>query len=475
MQPEQIIEKLFIDNAWGTYYANRYYFSIKTTKTRIEAGLTDLKFELTQEEQMVLQQENLSALFHEYLHYIQETSTIAGHSVMLNNILMKALFTSYNSPDIKSSISLGVKANIEHAEKFANAALTNSIIDGSGPLDFNMRYITDISMEAFEMHFPTAPAGKQSGLFDIPKITYSGIINGQPATNQIFLGRYYLYESLAYEMDQIIEKRQKGLTHIADPHRGTEYTVCRMIAQYIFPCIRQEIAMAAALLALQHVDAGNAYIIILKRLATGDKNGIGQDKVIAKCKQTVSDTLTRQRENFFGQQDIYASLFKDRMGLEKAYTYISEVNRSLYNLRISNPCFELDWVLNGDYDRILDHAQMCDYLYIFKNPEQESDDPEYFRDFIATILPEDICQALKVLIAFDHYFFSHLGMSTERVENNPRSSHQCPFYTCCDLDTRVKHPELCKTRPWRIYEILQPQRKHCWYSQAIMESKGRNR
>jgi hypothetical protein len=474
-QPEQIIEKLYSDNTWGTYYANRYYFSINTTRTRIEAGLSETKYELTEQEQMALQYENLPAFFHEYLHYIQETSTIAGHSVMLNNILMKAIFTSYRSTDIGSSESLGVMSNPEHAEKFANAALTNSRIDGSGKLDFKMRSITKIGLEEVEMHFPTAPIGKQSGKVKVPKIRYAGFDNGRPAINEIFLGRFYLYESLAYELDQILERRQKRLSRITDPHIGTEYTVCRMVAQYIFPLIRQEIAMAAALLALQHIDAGNAFLTILQNLATGEMNGTSQDDTISRIKHSVSNTLTMQRENFFAQQDLYTGLFAGRIGLEKAYTYIAEINKQLYDLRISNPCFELDWVLNEEYDRILENAQMCDYLYIFKNSEIENGDPEFFRDFMATLLPEETCQALKVLIAFDHYFFAHLGMPTSRVEQNPKPSHQCPFFTCCDLQERAKHRDLCKTKPWRVYEILQPQRKHCWYSQGVMESKGKNR
>lgn len=474
-QSEKIINELYSSNAWGTYYANRYYFSIKTKRTRLEAGLTKTKAELTQQEQLILQEENLAAFFHEYLHYIQETSTIIGHATMLNNVLMKAIFTNYKSRDISSSESLGAVSDLTHVQEFANAALTNSRLDGSGKLDFLMRKIVDLDLVDEEMHFPAAPLGKQSGIIQMLRVKYSGFYKGRPTTNEITLGRFYLYESLAYEMDQILEKRAKKLKKISDPHIGTEYTVCRMVAQHVFPLIQQEIAMAAALLALQHIDAGNAFLIILNRLAKGCSNGIGQDEIIAQVKSEVSKTLKVQRNSFFAQQDVYIELFKDRVGLETSYTYIAGVNKSLYDLRISNPCFELDWMLKGQYDLILDHAQMCDYLYIFKDPETHTNDPEFFRDFMATSLPEEISQALKVLIAFDHYFFVHKGMATFRVEQNPKSSHQCPFFTCCDLSERSDHINICRTKPWRIYEIFQPQRKHCWYSLGVLESKATTR
>jgi hypothetical protein len=52
---QKIIYQLYSDNAWGTYYVHRYYFSIKTKRMRKEAGLTEIKTELTQSEQIDLQ------------------------------------------------------------------------------------------------------------------------------------------------------------------------------------------------------------------------------------------------------------------------------------------------------------------------------------------------------------------------------------------------------------------------------------
>jgi hypothetical protein len=132
-------------------------------------------------------------------------------------------------------------------------------------------------------------------------------------------------------------------------------------------------------------------------------------------------------------------------------------------------------MLNGQYDRILDHATMCDYLYLFRNPKAKTEDPEFFRDFMATILPENISQALKVLIAFDHYFFAHLGMPTQLTESDPKEQHCCPFFTCCRLQERKDHGDICRTKPWRVYEILYPQKKHCWYSNGVLESKATTR
>jgi hypothetical protein len=150
-----------------------------------------------------------------------------------------------------------------------------------------------------EVHFPSAGNDAKSGTIQVPQITYSGYEKGLPAENQIFLWRFYLYEFLAYEMDQILEMRQKKLKKINDPHRGSEYTVCRMIAQYMFPLIHQEIALASALLALQYIDAGNAFITILNRLAIADATGIDQSHIlkISVIQQTNGVTSLLSRMN----------------------------------------------------------------------------------------------------------------------------------------------------------------------------------
>ena len=57
----------------------KYYFTIATNKKRIEAGLTETNTELAPIILRQLQKENYSALFHEYIHYLHELSTVIGN------------------------------------------------------------------------------------------------------------------------------------------------------------------------------------------------------------------------------------------------------------------------------------------------------------------------------------------------------------------------------------------------------------
>ncbi|EHQ25124.1 hypothetical protein [Mucilaginibacter paludis] len=458
---------------WGTYYLNRYYFSIQTKWVRSAAGFNPEHRALSKEVQNKLQQENLPAIFHEFFHYIHDVSTILSSAIFQNRIAMLSIFTGYLEKNPASAVSLGTDTNFDLVTKFINCWQSNEALTGSTDLEFPMRKIERIAPGKKEVHFPLAPQGKQNGAIPFPEITYSGYLNGKPAKTMITLGRFYLFEFLAYEMDQILDKRQKKLDKIEDPLRFTEYTVCRMIALEIFPDVKQEIAMAAGLLALEHIDGGNAFISILQRIGNAFYNGIGQEVTLSEIKNEVKQVLIKQRANFFAQQDEYVKAFAGRHQLEIAYTYLADVSKTLYDKRIDDLCFELDWLLKGEYGKILKTAAMCDYLYKFL-PDTGSDDPEFDRDFMATILPDQISVAMKALVGFDHYFLSHRGgMSTALVERFPQKNHCCPFYTCCDLQDRKDNPEICENKPWRIYEVqFNRDKKYCWYATGVLEAKG---
>jgi len=463
------IEKLYANDAWGTYYVNRYYFSIMTNKTREQVGFKGSELELDSDKKMALLTENLPAFLHEFIHYIQETSTIAGHASMINSIYMKAAFTNYNTDDIASCVSLGVNSSAPYVMEFNHAFITNSILDGTSALSHKMYNIREITYENQEVNFP---ASGESGLLEIPKIHYDSYENGKRISCTISLGRYYLYESIAYEMDQLFEKRWLNLSDIKDPLFRTEYTVGRMLATHISKKIKQEPALAAALLALNYIDCGKAYINILNRLSKVGEDIKEQWLIIDAVKDEVRVSLRKQRDGFYEQQEGYMDIFKNRPELTKAYAYITSINKKFYDMRIENPCFELEWMLDKKYATLFTNAEVCDFIYHFENSANKVSDPEFMRDYLASILPSETSQALKVLIAFDHYFLAHKGVSTQRVESTPKGSHCCPFYTVCMTDQRREHTEICRTKPWRIYDICYPKKNHCWYSSGVMEAKG---
>ena len=124
--------------------------------------------------------------------------------------------------------------------------------------------------------------------------------------------------------------------------------------------------------------------------------------------------------------------------------------------------------MQGEYLKLPDLIPVCDYMYIFRDAE------EYMRDFLGSAsFTDEQSQALKILIAYDHYQKAHWLKSTKEIEKIEKS--KCPFFSCCNLSYRKTHEKICAEKPWRIFEVsFNSDKQYCWYGQAVGEFKGPN-
>lgn len=113
-------------------------------------------------------------------------------------------------------------------------------------------------------------------------------------------------------------------------------------------------------------------------------------------------------------------------------------------------------------------------LYVFNDTDPLPPDPEFNRDYIGTALKDmDTSVALKALVCFDHYFSMHYMQTTEQAEKKIKDIYCCPFYSTCPLSYRRDHADLCRTKPWRIYELqYHADQQYCWYGSGVLETKG---
>ena len=79
----------------------------------------------------------------------------------------------------------------------------------------------------------------------------------------------------------------------------------------------------------------------------------------------------------------------------------------------------------------------------------------------------------RVLQAQQHYIYSHVDIesgalvSSEEASSRPEMA-PCPFYTCCTLDYRRENQEVCSKRPWQVFA----DHTGCWYNGAVAASLG---
>jgi len=465
---ETLLRKLKSEDQWGTYYMGKFYFTIATNKKRSEVGLTDDKKELSPEMQLHLQQENFPALFHEYIHYLHELSTVIGNIGISLDLSAKAVFSNWLDPNIKSSMSNGInKKRSDLLNIYSKVIITKDVLFGNANEILNGKFIEVKNIEYIEQNiYLLEEITFIENKLSIPKIHFTQLIEYKTVSEHLLFGKYFLYEGLAYELDRIVDMQVKKLTEIKDYCKGTEYTVLRRLSQYLFPDIEKQTYLCIASLSLQYIDCGRTFIKMVERVRENCKLGFSQEEIVKILKEETSSLLKNKQNDFNDAQDEYKNVFMKRKLLFKAFEYLSDNIKKLYSERIENPTFEVDYVFQGKYGELLNTAQICDYMYLF------TDDEEYMRDFIGTSIDLETSSVLKTLLTYDHYYTSHKIFSTTTIEQQEST---CPFFYCCDLPLRKTHTNICKTKPWRIFEISSnSDNQYCWYGQGVLETKGIN-
>lgn len=465
-QIKKLIPVLKKQEEWGTYFMGKFYFTIVTNKKRFEVGLTNGNKELDVKFQLQLQKENYPALFHEYIHYLHELSTVIGNVGLGIDLSGKTIFTHWLVSDPKTAISTGYTNN-KLGTDFAKVITTQGVLFGNGNEVINGKFIDvkEINYVLQEVYFPHNPDFIESKL-SVPKIKFTEFTGSKISCNHLMFGKYFLYEGLAYELDRIIDMQVRGIATINDEAKSTEYTVLRRVAQFVFPQVEKRTYLSLASMALQYVDCGQSFIKMVERVKDGCNLGIDQLDTVAIIKKEISSLLQSKREDFRDAQDEYKNIFFKRKMLSRAFTYLTEKMKGLYDERIKNPVFEIDLVIESKHSELLSIANICDYMYIFQDKD------EYMRDFLGTSIEQETSLALKSLLTYDHFYKAHNCLPTSQVELEER---HCPFYTCCNLQLRTTHSEICRTRPWKIFEIsANTDNQYCWYGQGVLETKGIN-
>ncbi|NOT52217.1 MAG: hypothetical protein HOP10_13165 [Chitinophagaceae bacterium] len=451
----------------ATYFISKYYFSVNTNKLRADIGLLPEQ-EIDLVLQRKIQAQNFTSLFHEYIHYIHEISTVIGNIGLSLDLILKSIFSNYFSSHLDNCEYNGFDfSNRELLDKYSKIYATKEVINGGGILE---GFLIDINLFLLKRQDVYLLDGNNliSIKIIVPMVNSKLFINGTYKAVQLPFGKFYIYEGMAYELDRIVHKQVNELSDIKDELRSTEYTVLRSLAKFIYPDIDTECYLVAASLSLSYLDSGSVFISFIEKIKAAIEGGITKQEILVILKTETGAILISKLNDFNEAQDEIMEIFKKRKQLYKAFSTITEEAKKGYLLRCKYPAFEIDFVISGDYIKLPDLVPVCDYMYIFKDTQ------EYMRDFLGTAsYTDEQSQALKVLIAYDHYQKAHWIKSTKEIEKIEKS--KCPFFSCCNLAYRKNNESICAEKPWRTFEIsYNTDKKYCWYGQAVGEFKGPN-
>jgi hypothetical protein len=463
----EVLKKHLKDDVAASYFIGRYYFSVNTRKSRMDFGLVS-GTPITYEIQKQMQLSNAVPLLHEYIHYIHEISTVVGNIGLGMDVALKSIFSNYFDKDLKSSLHAGLDiADTEKFDIFCKIFATKEVLNGNVEQGKKLLRVKNYRYKMQPVYALEGTSLTEIKI-EVPIVTIETFGVGKFIDKEFTFGKFFIYEGLAYELDRIIDQQWRNLEQIHDDSKGTEYTVLRNVAKFIMPDIDTNTFLVAASLSLSYIDPGRSFIEMICRIKKAKEEGLLVTHVLATIKNEVSAMLLSKLDVFNEAQDEIVEVFKRRNRLHKAFSVITQQAKNAYLAKCEQPSFEVDFIFAGKYEKLMNIVPPCDYMYVFRDVD------EFNRDFLGTAsFDDDSSQALKVLIGYDHYQKSHELINTLQVE--AAQTVKCPFYTCCNLQLRLDHSDICASRPWRIFEISTGiDRQYCWYGQAVGEFKGHN-
>jgi len=448
----------------ATYFLGKYYFAVNTGRSRAHFGLSP-RDQISLDIQRRMQRENETPMFHEYIHYVHEISTVVGNVGLAIELTLKSIFSHYFNSDLASSVNYGLNIRDTRFEGVLKMHLAREVINGSIEMDAKLLSIKRIKLIKSSVFIPHDNGFSETEI-EIPEITTHVFEDGKYKDKHLLLGKFFIYEGIAYELDREFDRQRNSRANINDSLRRSEYTYLRLVADYLCPGIEKKVFLSVASLSLSYLDCGAMFVRFLKDISQLGNSPDAVQNYLNVKRSEVSTILLEKLGDFNGAQDEIIKVFDKRPRLKKAFTTICESAKGAYLVRAEQPTFEVDLVFNGNYQMLFDLVNICDYMYVF------TDHDEFDRDFLGTTqVDEDASQATKVLVAYDHYQKAHELASTQTIEM--KGGAKCPFYTSCNLPLRLDNEQTCARQPWRIFEVsTMTDRQYCWYGQAIGEFKG---
>ena len=128
------LERLYLQfkaDAAASYFVGKYYFAINTGKDRGEFGIP-LKESIKDDVQIKMQAANIIPIFHEYIHYIHEISTVIGNIGLGLDVYLKSIFSNYFYSNLNSAEHKGIdKMDSVRFDIFCKLFATKEVINGT--------------------------------------------------------------------------------------------------------------------------------------------------------------------------------------------------------------------------------------------------------------------------------------------------------------------------------------------------------
>ncbi len=397
-----------------------------------------------------LDDDQLSILFHEYIHYLQNISTVAGYHGFRRYLDLWRLFAETVGED---GTSAGSDALSKTHQQWVFQYLAIAYeFDGEWEPDWPDGFDPNsFEIEDFEVIPHELPIGDQTAL--VSAVTLYGRAVQDSMTVEEFafqIGEVSISEGIAYELDQIVAAGEQGGKTPKYPSPPFPYEILRKFCELRCPGIDTLSVIRLGCLSLLSNDPAGALADLCMLYAQGIQSSSPESVIdrihgnSTQIRELITDAILKTD---IPQHD---EEFQGHGSLSRAVKFIHGLFRRSLQRRLVDPFIELNALSR---DSRVDRQRLNDLLVSIPpctvRQEGRGSKHRISRDSLLNFGPLESADAdLSVLHCAQHFLLAHLGPDRLLPSKKARSS-PCPFYSCCSLAMRREASSNCKSRPWR--------------------------
>lgn len=394
---------------------------------------------------------------HEYVHFLHNASTTAGHAYLHSNLmLLRAMAGGCND----QGFFLGPDEMSEEGRIFLRYAATLMNAQLGTTSAKNISDCKEVSLWKYD--FPRISKSENASIAISTFRALDG--NGTSKSQDITIGLSFVTEGVAYEIDREMRRLSEVQAEDLDAQVPIfPYLAYReAVRSWSGRILQAHDLIAIGITALAHMLPGFWLATICDALrTTSEPVSSVLEKARASCRNDSERVLAalREQRNDLSDGDATWTAIGEYIKMAEAGVQLRQKHWAPEFLFISKP------LTPEEFKGLI--GTMLDCLVIQGKPNEEFDMHWIGPGLIAA--DEKTASYLGTLQAALHFSQLHLKVDGSAVSTATLISKStlCPFSGGCQAERNDQYPTACKSSPWMRFNPSNPGEQVCWYAAGV--------
>lgn len=426
---------------------------------------------------------DLGTFIHEYIHYLQNSATIAGvyeFTVQLRLLFCFSMTLDESRCSVGSeSLDVNIQSSINDIFRYQHVLRGDRFPQDNiyriHRSDIHIK-VSNISCLKQQFKLPEAHETEQVILSLIVESK-----NAAPTNHQMSFGTNCICEGLAWELERNllkIELSEDELNSISPP--ASPYKILRAVYEYYMGSQKSSgNLIRCGLIALQSESPASIFIDICQNLKT--HGPLAHDAefpldIVNKMQEVVGESV----DQLFNQMvDPMIKNFAGLGPLKSTFLAIQNNYKKYMQIRLNDPFFEMSLVdSTRDLQSLIEMLMSMPPCPIIQTLDEENEEGRtevisWFDGHLGLDKKNNInanVDGLGVYQSMNAFFGSHainskIYPTKFLIDNNNNDSIIkrvcCPFINSCGAPQTIHSPKICRESPW---ESPVNHNSSCWYA-----------